>query len=251
MGPVLAVVIVLCVSLLVSRIGSVALSLTGLSREVARFQSRSAFFGVGFTTTEAESVVGHPVRRRIVLWLILLGNAGIVGVLASLVLSLTEGGGPTLTRLGALAAGLLAFTLLASSSWVDRHLSRLIERGLQRWTDLDARDYAALLHLAGDYEVSELVVEPGDWLADRSLRELELDEEGVLILGVTRDDGGYLGAPGGRTAVHAGDTLVLYGSAERVAELDRRARGGGDAAHAAAVSQLQRVKAAERAGAPR
>ena len=247
MGPVLAVVIVLCVSLLVSRIGSVALSLTGLSREVARFQSRSAFFGVGFTTTEAETVVGHPVRRRIVLWQILLGNAGIVGVLASLVLSLTEGGGPTLTRLGALAAGLLAFTLLASSSWVDRHLSRLIERGLQRWTDLDARDYAALLHLAGDYEVSELVVEPRDWLADRSLRELELDEEGVLILGVTRDDGGYLGAPGGRTVVRAGDTLVLYGSAERVAELDRRAHQRGDAAHAAAVSRLQRVKAAERA----
>ena len=162
MGAVLAVVVVLSVSLLVARIGSAALALTGLSREVARFQARSAFFGVGFTTSEAETVVGHPVRRRIVLWLILLGNAGIVGVLASVVLSLTEGGGPTVTRLGALAAMLVFFAFVASSRWVDQWMSRLIDRGLRRWTDLDTRDYEDLLHLAGDYAVSELVVEPED-----------------------------------------------------------------------------------------
>jgi TrkA-C domain len=243
---VLAVIVVLAVSLLVARIGSAALALTGLSREVARFQARSAFFGVGFTTAEAETVVGHPVRRRIVLWLILLGNAGIVGVLASVVLSLTAGSGPTAARIGALVAVVVFFAMVASSRWVDHWMSRLIERGLRRWTDLDTRDYEGLLHLAGDYAVSELVVEPDDWLADRTLAELELDEEGVLILGITRTDGQYLGAPGGRTTVLSGDTLVLYGSADRVAELDRRAREGGDAAHAAAVSEQERVKAAQR-----
>jgi hypothetical protein len=247
MGAVLAVIVVLAVSLVVARIGSAALALTGLSREVARLQARSAFFGVGFTTSEAESVVGHPVRRRIVLWLILLGNAGIVGVLASVVLSLTEGGGPTVARLGALAAVVVFFALVASSRWVDHWMSRLIDRGLRRWTDLDTRDYESVLHLAGDYVISELIVEPGDWLADRTLAELELDEEGVLILGITSSDGRYLGAPGGRTPVRPGDMLVLYGSAERVAELDRRAREGGDEAHVAAVSDQERVKAAERA----
>ena len=35
---------------------------TGTSSELARFQARSAFTGVGFTTSEAESVVLHPVR---------------------------------------------------------------------------------------------------------------------------------------------------------------------------------------------
>jgi hypothetical protein len=247
MGAVLAVVVVLCVSLVVARIGSAALALTGLSREVARFQARSAFFGVGFTTSEAESVVGHPVRRRIVLWLILLGNAGVVGVLASVVLSLTEGSGPTIARLGALVGVAALFALVASSRWVDRWMSRLIDRGLRRWTDLDTRDYESVLHLAGDYVISELIVEPGDWLADRTLAELELDEEGVLILGITCSDGSYVGAPGGRTPVRPGDMLVLYGSAERVAELDRRARARGDDAHVAAVSEQERIKAAERA----
>ena len=40
MGAVLAVIVVLAVSLVVARIGSAALALTGLSREVARFQAR-------------------------------------------------------------------------------------------------------------------------------------------------------------------------------------------------------------------
>src|SRR3954452_25540852 len=98
----IAVLITIAVSLLITRIGTTALVHTGLSREVARFQARSAFFGVGFTTTEAESVVNHPVRRRIVLWLVLLGNAGIVTVLASVVLSASSGGGLSLGKAAAL-----------------------------------------------------------------------------------------------------------------------------------------------------
>src|SRR5215212_9226871 len=94
-AAVIAVLITVSVSLLITRIGTTALVHTGLSREVARFQARSAFFGVGFTTSEAESVVNHPVRRRIVLWLVLLGNAGIVTVLASVVLSANAAGGIT------------------------------------------------------------------------------------------------------------------------------------------------------------
>jgi Trk-type K+ transport system membrane component len=46
-GTVLAA---LLLSLLITRIATIALSVTGLSRETARFQARSAFTGVGFTT---------------------------------------------------------------------------------------------------------------------------------------------------------------------------------------------------------
>src|SRR3954453_23059696 len=87
-----SVIVVVCVSLLVARVGTVALTLTGMSGESARFQARSAFFGVGFTTAEAESVVGHSVRRRIIMWLILLGNAGVVTTMGTLLLSFAGGG---------------------------------------------------------------------------------------------------------------------------------------------------------------
>ena len=48
---------------------------------------------ISFTTTESESVVRHPVRRRIIMWLMLAGSAGIVAVIASVVLTVTMSSG--------------------------------------------------------------------------------------------------------------------------------------------------------------
>ncbi|MDZ4851234.1 MAG: hypothetical protein SGI77_18250 [Pirellulaceae bacterium] len=50
----------------------------------------SAFFGVGFTTREAELVVNHPVRRRIIRDLILAGNIGLTSSLATLVATMPK-----------------------------------------------------------------------------------------------------------------------------------------------------------------
>jgi TrkA-C domain len=243
---VITILVVLFASLLIVRVGAVALALTGMAREAARFQARSAFFGVGFTTAEAESVVSHPVRRRIIAWLILLGNAGVISVLGTLVISFGSGGGNTLARIALLLAGLLVLGALAASRPVDRMLTRLIRRALSRWTDLDVRDYSAVLELEEGYEVAELLVEGSDWIAGRRLAELTLRDEGVVVLGVHRAVGAYVGAPDGDTLIRAGDVLTMYGRESRVAELDRRARGAaGDAAHATAVGEQERLEAEE------
>ena len=84
MVAIISLLTVLVLSLLVVRVATVALTLTGLSKQLARFQARSAFTGSGFTTTESEKVVHHPVRRRIIMLLMLLGNAGIVTAMSSL-----------------------------------------------------------------------------------------------------------------------------------------------------------------------
>lgn len=230
---------VLLITLLVARVATVALTSTGLSRESARFQARSALSGVGFTTSEAESVVNHPVRRRIVMALMLIGSAGVVTVLGTLVLSLANANPEQRgTRIGILLAALLAVWMLARSRLVDRRLTALIARTLNRWTDIDARDYAALLHLAERFAVMELAVEPGEWLAGKTLRELDLRSEGVLILGITRADGTYVAVPHFDTPVRAGDTVIAYGQAERLCELDRRPAGEeGDRFHREAVAQ--------------
>ncbi len=78
MWGLISILIVLVISLLVVRVATVALTLTGMSQQMAKFQARSAFTGAGFTTSESENVVGHPVRRRIIMLLMLVGNAGIV-----------------------------------------------------------------------------------------------------------------------------------------------------------------------------
>ena len=205
MVAIATVLVVMLVSLLITRVATVALTLTGLSNDVARFQARSALSGTGFTTSEAEAVVSHPIRRRIVMAMMLIGSAGLVTVIATLMLSFTGAGGrQTLERVLALLAGLTAVWLLARSRRVDRRLSWLIARGLHRWTELDAHDYGALLHLAERYAVGELAVRDGDWLAERRLDELELREEGIVVLGITLPGGAWIGSPPFDVEIRAG-----------------------------------------------
>ena len=242
MLAIVSLLIVLMMSLLVTRVAAMALMLTGMSREAARFQARSAFTGVGFTTHEAEDILNHPVRRRIIMLLMLLGNLGVGAVVATLILSVMNTARSNLwwVRLLSLVAGLVLLTLAANNRYIERHLNRAIAWGLKRWSNLQLRDYIAILQLQGGYAVSELLVESNDWLADKTLMELKLPQEGVLVLGITRSEGVFLGTPTGEMDIHAGDTLVLYGPVERIEELDQRRRGRkGDAAHREAIEEHQ------------
>ena len=246
---VAALLIVLGISLLITKIAATALGMTGLSHESARFQARSAFTGTGFTTGESESVVDHPVRRRIIMWLMVVRSAGLVTIILSLILSFVgTGGGPDrLERLVWMVAGVVVLWLLASSSWIDRVLERAVRRALHRWTDLDTRDYYGLLKLSSDYTVTELRVREEDWVAGRSLRDCALSDEGILILGIQRNDGHYVGAPSPDTEILAGNVLILYGREEALRELDdRRADSSGDASHRRAVDEQRRYQAREK-----
>lgn len=253
MVALLSLLSVLVISILVVRVATVALTLTGLSQELARFQARSALTGAGFTTSESEKVVGHPVRRRIIMTLMLLGNAGIVTVVSSLILSFINRD-PTLGftgtlwfRVAVLACGLSILWLIAHSRWIDRWMSRFITRALKRWTDLEIRDYAGLLRLAGEYAVVELSVESGDWLAEHSLDDLRLTDEGVLVLGIETPGGSYIGAPRGESRLLPGDRVLLYGRQDVITDLDQRPAGEqGDMAHSKAVEQQRRVSTEQR-----
>ena len=245
MIAVLTVLLIVTLSLLVTRVATTALTLTGLSRESARFQARSALTTTGFTTVESERIARHPVRRRIIMTLMLMGQAGIVTVIASLALSFatTAGLGDATLRLAILLAGMTVLYWLARSQRFDRLLQPLIRRMIRRFTDLDVRDYASLLHIHGEFAVSELAVEEGDWIAGRLLEEVRPADEGLLILGVQRDATTYLGAPTGATRVRPGDTLIVYGPTNRLSELDRREGGpGGDAAHVRAMREALRER---------
>jgi len=248
MMPVVSLLVVVTISLLLTRTATVALVHTGLDREAARFQARSAFTGVGFTTSEAESVVGHPVRRRIVMWLMLVGNVGIVTAMSSLLLSFIGigTGAQTVASLGVLATGLVALALLGSSQWVDGHVCRMISWALNRFTDVEARDWARLLHLREDYGVTELLLADGDWLSGRRIAETRLGGEGVLVLGIECPGKHFIGAPQPDTELRAGDRLLLYGRGPRIAELDSRCPdAAGMQRHQDAVGQQAEISRRE------
>ena len=248
MVAIISLLIVLTLSILITRIATVALMHTGLSREAARFQARSAFTGVGYTTRESENLVNHPVRRRIVLILMLLGNAGIITAISSLILSFIDQSQTSATwRVFLLVAGIVVLWRLASSLWVDRHLSRLISWAFRRYTSLHVQDLVSLLKLSGDYRITDLQVSPEDWLANRKLSEVRLRDEGVAVLGVTRENGKYIGTPNGSTKILPKDTLILYGRVSSLKNLDQRHAGsGGDREHDKARAEQQHVTRQEK-----
>lgn len=73
MIAVLSLLLVATLFVTAARVATIALVGTGMATDVASFQARSALMGVGYTTTEAEDVINHPVRRRIILWLMTFG----------------------------------------------------------------------------------------------------------------------------------------------------------------------------------
>ena len=247
---VITILVVLGLSLIITRLATVALMLTGLSEQAAMFQARSAFTGTGFTTSEAESVVDHPLRRRIIMILMIVRSAGIISILISLILSFVGSGTDQdkLTRLGYLAGGVVLIWLISQSRWIDRGMKKIIARAMHRWTDLDARDYVNLLNLSGSYSVTEKKVEKSDWLANKPLCETKLRKEGVLVLGIYRSDGNYLGTPQGQTVIEPGDTLILYGRAKALNSLDQRKKGtAGEQEHDEAVGEQEKQKQHEEA----
>ena len=247
MAAFFALVCTLIVSFLVTRIGSVALSLTGMAQDSARFQAKSAYTGVGFTTSESEQVVNHPVRRRILSTLMTLGNVGIAVVIASMMGTFATVGTndkSLLLRVGLLSCVLASLWVIGTRRWFDQGIERLIAYALRRWTHLDIHDYVSLLHLADGFVVFEICVNEGDWVCEKTLAESMLSAEGVLILGIHRANGKYIGSPNGKTNVHDGDVLTVYGPQLRLEELDLRQQGfQGDTAHRTAIEDQQKSTA--------
>lgn len=210
MGAALSIFVLMSLSVFVIRLASVALRITGLPDDSARFQALSAFTGTGFTTREAESIVNYPVRRRIVGLLMIIGNLGLVTVFATLVVSLvnTEGEARAIAaQLGWLVLGLGLLWFLMLNRTADRMLCAGISRLLERLTVLGKRPFHRLLQVADGYSVCEHPL-PHAWEAreaadvERELRRLGLGLITVRAADDTR-------APARQSG--AGKMLVLFG----------------------------------------
>jgi hypothetical protein len=205
---------IIVLSIIVVRIGGIALELTGLSPEIASFQAQSAFSGAGFTTSEAEAMVNHPVRRRIIRILILLGGAGVTTSMATLVLTFMGETGKTVVLKGSiLLLGLLVIFLLAQSKYIYNIMKKLISHALEKWTMMHVFDYEQILGFGEGYTISRVTVRPDSWLSDKKLSDLKLEQKGVLVLAIYRKVGRkekFIGSLSGDTKIMPQDALVCY-----------------------------------------
>lgn len=227
MIAILTLLIVLTLSLIVTRIGTMVLMVTGLSKESARFQARSAFTGVGFTTTESEAIMKHPVRRRVIMTLMLAGNLGIASVVSTLILSFvsTAKAAHWWWNIIFLTLGIIFLLFITINKTFEIWLNKRIYSTLKKYTKLNVKDYVSLLQLQEGYVVTEMLVSSNDWIVGKTILQAALSKEGILILGIQKKDGDYIGAPHANTKVLAGDVLLLYSTTDKISKLDQRRKG--------------------------
>jgi TrkA-C domain len=242
MGWVIALLSLAVVTYFVIRTAAQALELTGLSRDAARFQALSAFFGAGFTTRESEFVVSHPVRRRIIRDLIVIGNIGLFSIITSAVALIANTHSDDLgLRLGIVGGVLIALFILGRFHVVTLVIDKSVRYALEHTGAVRALDYERLLGVHHGFSVSEVAIEKDSWLDGETLAGAKLRDEGINVLAVQKPDGAFEGSPRGNTLVHAGETLIIYGPDKAIHHL--AARDGGDAGravHQQAVESFQR-----------
>jgi len=221
MGALLALLIIVVVSLVVVRVGATALMMTGMSWDAASFQAYSAFFGVGFTTKEAEMVVNHPIRRRIIKHLILFGNIGLTTALATVVVTFVQSSetSQTLETVGMIIGGLIVLVILSNIKFLKKILDIVIRKTLERSGVAHALDYDLLLRVQSGYCVSEIDVLADSPIAGETLAKTRPADQGVIVLGITGADGIFHGVPGPSDRVEVGDVITVYGDENAIKKL--------------------------------
>ena len=215
MGAALSLFVLMSLSVFIVRVAAVALRQTGLEEGTAKFQALSAMSGTGFTTKEAETVVNYPVRRRIVTLLMIIGNLGLVTVMATLVVSFVRTDGEPAAvvlqlvwLLGVLA--LLWFLILNKRA--EEFMCGTIGRVLESDRFLGKRHFHRLLQIGDGYSICEHPVAKA-WLEpEKALARSALTPLGLEVLAIHRASGDITHDFASTEQLQAGDALVVFGA---------------------------------------
>ena len=152
------------------------------------------------------------MRRRIVSYLIVLGNAGLVTMIGSFAGSVMGSNIlVSLINLAAIIAGLSFILWLARKPRLAQGLRAAAQRRiLARYGDL-APSAEALLRLDQGFALTRVTLAKGSPAVGRTLADLALKQHGIQVLAIERN-GNYQPIPRGDAELRAGDLLVIYGT---------------------------------------
>lgn len=208
---ILPVIAVILFSVMVVKIATIALKMTGMDEKRARFQALSAFTRTGFTTKDSEVIVVNEQRRRIIMTLMILGNAGLVTVVATLIISFAKGGlSPIPVQLVLLAIATYLIYYLASHKGLTRKFTKRIEEKLSRSTFFTKKPIEETLRLAQGYGVAEISLKENSPHIGLTLQETDFKKEGIIIMAIERGKD-VIHTPKGGDRLCVDDTLICYG----------------------------------------
>ncbi|MFS0669849.1 hypothetical protein AB1L12_18245 [Peribacillus frigoritolerans] len=151
---VLFMLLYFIIIVLVIEISVTLMKLTGLKGTVARFQVISMLTGTGFTTDESKSIIDHPVRRKISMFLILFGAFSLAVIISSISTLLTDD--LRLMELSIIIGILLVLTILVKVPFLNNRLSNKMKSEMYNHYELWEHPIEEVLFLEDEDVVMEI-----------------------------------------------------------------------------------------------
>lgn len=211
LSAVIPIVMIVVIFFFIVRVATVVLKLTGMREETARFQAISAFTGTGFTTAVAETVLDDKIRRKTVMVLMVLGNVGIVSVIASLFFSF--GKGDLATDLSNAVTILLAIAVLYKITTLkgfSRALNKFIEKRIIARGIIKQKTLEELFSLPKGYGLAQLTITGKSKEVGLTLAEAGFIKKDILVLSIERKEQ-LVSFPHAGDTINKGDKLLCYG----------------------------------------
>ena len=211
MAAAVSIAFLLTFSVVVIRISSVAMRLTGISDNIALFQCISAFTGTGFTSKESEMIVNYRVRRRILVSLMVIGNLGIASFAATLIVSFISKEPQTGTYLWQVVLLLIAIIAtigVMTNKTLDRVLCGTISILLTRHTSLANHQYHRILQLDNGINISERLYRDAH---PRQFLEIPGSDHSLRLLATRCGETGNFRQCDNEDIVKPGDTMICIG----------------------------------------
>ncbi len=153
-------------------------------------------------------------------WLMILGNAGIVTVIVTGTSSLaTSKGFQVPINVVVLAAGIFVIYKIATHKGFIRRWESYVEEKLTKSRPLLEEEATEdLLHLIEGFGLVRTTAKEGSGLIGSSLSQCQLTEKGIMVSGIERGKN-WIPTPKAEETVKEGDRLVLYGHLDALKSL--------------------------------
>jgi hypothetical protein len=208
-------VIYLVIIATIIEINTILFSITGIKRQVARFQVISLMTGTGFTTGESEVILGHPFRRRLGIFLILFGAFSFAVIISSLSNILSN---DVLTpKVLYIEAGLIFLFFLLKLPFFQKVLSDKFKEKSEETFEIDELPVSQILLTDEADCLLEIKIDEKSSYIRKSVNECIHKEEDILVLFLMRGELRIRNKLND-CKIQAGDRLLVYGNKQVIEE---------------------------------
>lgn len=225
---ILSFLLLILVTIFINQIAGILLEQTGIDRSRAVLESLSAWTTCGFTTSESEEFVSHPVRRHIIMTLMFFGHAGIAAAGAALILGFikhSEAHDKIGVKLPILVVGLIILAVIRKSDWLSSLIVKVSPLMLKHIRNKEHTDKVRWLgQLAGNCRIAEIFINDEHPAVKREISALPFEDYKLQLLGLIGPNDNF--EPGESSKkLQANDKLVTFGNPDDIIAFRKRISG--------------------------